>query len=76
MNDGFKVVMFVALSGLVVGNTVMPSECGRGQICAVEAKEPPHTHEREPRQTQTVQLITAVTTASSSAGTYFSVMPK
>jgi len=75
MDDGFKVVMFVALGGLVVGNTVMPSgDCGRGQICAVEAKEPPHTHEREPRQTQTVQLITAVTTASSSAGSFFQVI--
>jgi len=70
-----KVMIYVALGGLMVTTTVMPSDgCGSGQMCAAVPDEQLHTHEREPGQAKTFEQITAKTTASGSVGTYFSVM--
>lgn len=77
MDDGFKcAVIYVALGSLVGVSTVMPSgECGPRQMCAVVPDHGGHTHDREPAPTQTVQQISvAVSTASSSAGSFFQVV--
>ncbi len=67
-----KTMIYVTAVSMIA---VLPvSQCRLGQLCGAVSDVHLHTHEREPGQTTTFQQITAVTTASSSAGTMFTVM--